>query len=228
MTASKVFYQIKIQAKDMRPSIYRTILVPSDNTFFTLHQYIQEVFDLLGYHLWEFQIGRRYEGGKIAVPIPKEEVLFFDEQPEFDAKKTKIFQILKAEKDNLHYWYDFGDDWWFDVTLQKIIPAKELNSKIDPKNTPLLLKAKGPMLLENCGGNRGFAEILFFYNELKKGRRFTKKEQEEMEHVICGVVDDPKESEYGSWEEEYMDIIDMRFETDWKDFTFSDGDKNKW
>lgn len=44
------------------------------------------------------------------------------------ASKTKIGSLGLAEKDVFHYLFDFGDDWWHRIRVEKIIEG-ENNSK---------------------------------------------------------------------------------------------------
>jgi len=47
--------QIKIQLCNFEPSIYRTILIESDDIFYNLHMYIMNLFWFDGFHLWNFR-----------------------------------------------------------------------------------------------------------------------------------------------------------------------------
>lgn len=151
----------------------------------------------------------------VAIPLPKKEMLFFDDQPDFDARKTKISHLLKNEKDKMGYWYDFGDDWIFDVLLQKVFPANELNPKI--AKIPFLLKAKGPMLFENIGGIHMMQGILELYEHLKKGKRLSKKEKEEWVDALGSILGwDRLEADNDGIEEEFVEILDEAMNVDWK------------
>jgi len=176
MEKPAALYQLKIQAKDIRPSIYRTIVVPDTATFYDLHVYIQDVFALSDYHLFSFE-----------VPIPGSARPSFIEAPYGDpdpwddtgrqATDTKLKEVLNPLRKRCGYWYDFGDDWKFSIELQKILPT----DVIDPKRLPHLLKAKGPNLLEDCRGNWGFADLLDMYDALRAKKKWTKEQREELE-----------------------------------------------
>jgi len=212
-------YQIKIQLKNIRPSIYRTLLVKPDTFFFRFHEYIQEIFGLENYHLWQFDVGENFRDSRtIALSIPKEEMMFFDDQPEFDAQKTKLSDFLKNEKDKVGYWYDFGDDWRFDVLLQKVFPANELNPKIT--KIPFLLKAKGPMLFEDIGGIYMMQGVLELYEYLKQGKKLSKKEKKEWEEVFLAILGEDRweGGDDNGMEEDFLEIIDDAMSTDWKNF----------
>ena len=53
------------------------------------------------------------------------------------ATKTKIGSIDLAEKDVFHYLFDFGDDWWHRIRVEKIVESKNNQKRIN------LIKAVG-------------------------------------------------------------------------------------
>ncbi len=218
MKKSQTIYQIKIQVKNVKPSIFRTILVEDNIKFEQLHQNIQTCFGLLSYHLWEFQYGDFRNPTRIGHFLPKDDLMFPDEQPDFDSQKTKISDILKKEKDKITYWYDFGDDWVFAITVQKIFPKSEIEPKI--KKFPHLQKAKGPMLLEDCGGIHFFGHIISLYDHLEKGNQLSKEEKEDAMDLRWKVLSDGAEEK--DWADLYITIISELYETDWEDFDFEE------
>lgn len=223
MPKEKTFYQIKVQVQRLRPSVYRTLLVDAKTTFLQLHRMIQEAFGLEDCHLWNFIKGKRPQSIEIALPDPEAATFFFYEAPQCNANETPLNKILRAEKDKVLYWYDFGDDWKMDVTLQKIIPENVLSPKIDPKNIPLVLKAKGPMLLEDTGGIWAMQDILELYELLKSKKTLTKKEQQEWEGVAAAVLgwDCLEDEDENFWGEDFIVLVDELSETNWDTFSFS-------
>lgn len=207
------FFQLKIQLKEVKPSVSRTILVDASVSFQKLHEHIQALFGLENYHMWEFQKGGMREE-RIAPKIPKSEMLFFDEQPDFEAKKTKLIELLKEPKDKVGYWYDFGDDWEMMITLEKIFEILPINIA----KTPFLLRAKGPMLMEDIGGIHHFGTILEFYEYLRAGKTLNKEAKAEMDWLLENVIGENAYSK--NWKESYIEMIDSLYETDWKTFTF--------
>lgn len=188
----KTYFQIKINANDIKPQIYRTIIVDSTKSFITLHKYIQNAFGFENYHLWQFSTDFR----------------------NFKGNGVKLYEIFKEEKDKINYTYDFGDNWEFTLTLEKIITeSKLLTLKLKNKKPPFLLKAKGPMLIEDCGGIYTIAEILNLYEFLLKDDK--EIEKEEIEDLLYSVMD-PEDSE--DWEKEFMEIVEALFEIDLENF----------
>jgi len=215
----KNIYQIKIQVKNVRPSIYRTILVNEDVNFQKLHTYIQSIFGLLDYHLWEFHYGDSRTPTAITVKT-NDENSFPWEEPKLEAKKIKLKKILKKEKDKCLYWYDFGDDWEFDITLQKIFSKKEFQDKFSGKKYPMLLKAKGPMLLEDVGGIHYWEAIIGLYEHIKSGKVLSMRNKDYIEDILFKIVSQ-EEYETEDWTEykkDFVAIISELYKTDWEDF----------
>lgn len=40
------------------------------------------------------------------------------------AKLTAFIQVVRAERAKVVYSYDFGDDWRYDILVEKIVPAE--------------------------------------------------------------------------------------------------------
>ncbi|KYO64106.1 hypothetical protein ATZ99_21370 [Thermovenabulum gondwanense] len=49
--------QLKITLKDIKPPVWRRILVKEDITFYKLNTIIQYLMGWSGYHLYEFRVG---------------------------------------------------------------------------------------------------------------------------------------------------------------------------
>jgi Plasmid pRiA4b ORF-3-like protein len=140
-------YQLKITLKDIRPQIWRRVLVPGDFTLGQLHTVIQITMNgWLNCHLHEFEIdGQHYS----VPPDPGEDwgVTIVNEA------KVKLEDVLQ-EKSKFLYSYDFGDDWRHEIVVEKVLP-------IAPKVTyPFCIKGKRACPPEDCGGPWGYAELL--------------------------------------------------------------------
>ncbi|MGB0885484.1 MAG: plasmid pRiA4b ORF-3 family protein [Chitinophagales bacterium] len=209
----KKFYQLKIQVKRIRPSIYRTIIVPENITFLKLHSYIQTLFGLEDYHLWQFNKGGHFDSTIISLDADEDDFLdFYDKK--LKAKETKINEMLLDVKDKLEYWYDFGDDWLMNVEIQKIFSKNELPKKAD--KIPFVLKAKGPMLLEDVGGTYMFPDCIRLFDYLKSNIELTTKEINSWEETIFRIIGDNSEGE--DWKKLYIAIFSDLYKTDWNNF----------
>ena len=139
--SNAIIYQLKITAKYIKPSIWRTVLIPANANFTDLHDIIMELFGFDDSHLFAFSTGGRY-GNQISDGLDGAK----------SATKTKLFQHFTGN-DKISYTYDFGDSWEFIIALQKTTPrAKDIVY-------PQCIKWKGGMMLEDCGGHYGYEVI---------------------------------------------------------------------
>lgn len=138
--------QLKITLVGAKPPIWRRVLVPADMTLDQLHLVIQKTMGWMNYHLHLFNADGRLYG------IPDDD--FMGDMGMQDEAKVKLNGVLRAEKDNMIYEYDFGDSWEHKVVLEKILDP-------DPTQTlPLCIKGKRACPPEDCGGVWGYAGLL--------------------------------------------------------------------
>lgn len=126
-------YQFKIVATGVKPKIERILLIKSTATFLNLHNTIQQLFGLHAYHLFEFYTTSD------AAPI--------SDGQDYSrlARNVKLSTEFRHIK-KMRYLYDFGDNWEFSITLQKIF------SENAAMNYPFCVDGTGGMLIEDCGG----------------------------------------------------------------------------
>jgi len=138
-------YQLKISLRDTKPPIWRRFLIDSSVALPKFHQVIQIVMGWTDSHMHQFIAGNRCYG----MPDPDfgfEEIL--------DENKYRLNQLLKKEKESIHYQYDFGDGWEHKITLEKILP-------FDTETLlPVCIKAKGACPPEDIGGVWGYYDFL--------------------------------------------------------------------
>lgn len=142
---STAIYQIKITLKDIKPPIWRRILISNTITLADFHLVIQTCMGWDNSHLFNFedQLGNTY-----SVPNP------WGELDDEDGSEVPISQVLPVEKSKLLYVYDFGDYWRHEITLEKIVDK-------DPKlSYPRCVKGKRACPPEDCGGIYGYMEVL--------------------------------------------------------------------
>jgi hypothetical protein len=99
-------------------------------------------------HLYEFIV----QGLRIGLPDEEFEI---DSEPADSSSITLSDVMRKAPLlKSLTYWYDFGDDWFHELTIEKTLPA-------DPKLTnPSCIGGKRACPPEDCGGVPGYEELL--------------------------------------------------------------------
>jgi len=147
----KNVYQFKITLKDVKPPIWRRILVPENYSFFDLHCAIQNAMGWTDSHLHKFKtISPRREEVKY-IRLPDEDA----EEPFSRENEEKISEWFSLEKNSkMNYDYDFGDSWEHFVELEKIIPV-EGNIKY-----PVCLDGGRACPPEDCGGVPGYEDFL--------------------------------------------------------------------
>ncbi|MEB3357810.1 MAG: plasmid pRiA4b ORF-3 family protein [Synechococcales bacterium] len=107
---------------EKNPVVSRTIEIKGSNTLEDLHRAIFKAFDREEEHMYEFQVGgsgpqdpnaRRY-----VLPLAMEDD--FGSKPAGDVTQTTIHDVGLAVEEPFGYWFDFGDDWWHQVTVMAI------------------------------------------------------------------------------------------------------------
>ncbi len=145
-------YQLKISLEGSKPPIWRRLLVPSDIKLNLCHVAIQISMGWTDSHLHQF--------------ITQDREFYGIKDDDFDLEvkdesKFRLSHILKTEKDNLIYEYDFGDSWVHKVTLEKILPF-DINKKL-----PYCVTGKRACPPEDCGGIWGYADLLAILEDPK-------------------------------------------------------------
>lgn len=140
--------QLRLSVKNVKPEIWRKVLVSSDITLERLHTILQVLMGWRNAHLYAFVISkRRYS--------PRNEV---DDIGEKNSLKTKLSTVLTTSIEPFTYEYDFGDGWEIEVSNE---------SKPDDfqQNQPAECIEgcrHGPV--EDSGGTRGYMEKARIYN----------------------------------------------------------------
>ncbi len=140
-------YQFKITLKGSKPPIWRRIQVPANYRFWDLHVAIQDAMGWQDCHLHQFFLNHPKTGWPLEIGL-------LEEDPDFTGIKLKISDHFTLENPQATYWYDFGDDWYHTVKLEKILPA-------DPQKVyPTCIAGKMACPLEDSGGLWGYYEKL--------------------------------------------------------------------
>lgn len=121
-------YTLKIYPNRMARTVYRVIEIDGSENLNKLCDVILFHFDFTFEHMYEFSLdGRLYTDDTI--------ICESDEgQPTTDLVTIDQLGLVKGSKFWFHY--DFGDDWVFVITVQKVMPA------VVPEN-PKLQRSKG-------------------------------------------------------------------------------------
>jgi hypothetical protein len=103
--------------------IARTIEARGDHTLADIHRAIFDAFDRDDEHMYEFQFGgsrpmdpkaRRYGPPMAMVDC------FGEADGSADAERTTLDSLDLATGDVFGYWFDFGDDWWHQISVLMI------------------------------------------------------------------------------------------------------------
>jgi hypothetical protein len=109
--------QLKIVLDHLKPTIWRRVVVNEDITFLQLHAVIQRAMGWEDCHMHEFQLA----SPPTAIGTPSADDFFGSDRPMLPEQKTRLADVL-TDKKKFRYWYDFGDDWWHTVTIEKRLP----------------------------------------------------------------------------------------------------------
>ena len=142
--------QLKITLLDIRPAIWRRLLVPAKLKLPQFHTALQRAFGWTNSHLHAFQI--KDDSYEAFYPDDWSED-FVGPGQRYDEKKFRVCDLLHAQGDRLTYEYDFGDSWRHKVVVEKILPGAP--GKIV---TCLAGARAGPP--EDCGSIPGYFELL--------------------------------------------------------------------
>ena len=137
--------QLRIDLKDVKPPVWRRVLVPETITLTKLHMVIQAAFGWGHAHLHEF-IDR--EGQRYGSSDPD-----YDQPGEIASERTRLTTALRGGR-TLKYIYDFGDQWEHQIKLEK---AWAPDSQI---RLPWCIDGAGATPPEDCGGSPGYEDFL--------------------------------------------------------------------
>ena len=119
------------------PRVYRVIEATENCTFSDLHAAIFKAFDRYDAHLYSFFITGKdtkdmrmiYNSPEITHPQNVEDLYGFGKSKK-SASKTRIGDAGLKETEIFHYLFDFGDDWWHRIRVQKIDESKHQKKHI--------------------------------------------------------------------------------------------------
>src|SRR5262249_28314710 len=146
MTAVDRIAHIRIELKDIDPTIWRRVEVPLTTSLKGLHDIIQAVMPFENYHLFGFDVGDKRYG----IPDRK-----WDHVREtLDAKNIKLGALVERGVTSFSYTYDFGDDWRHSIAIEHLTAA-------DPKlDYPRFIDGSRRAPPEDVGGIPGFQEFI--------------------------------------------------------------------
>lgn len=129
-------YQIKVVLEDVKPPVWRRIVIPEQVNFRFLHEVIQIAFGWEDMHLHEFQLSE----SEIVIGCIENADLFMLS----DENSMELDGFLCTHK-WIRYIYDFGDNWRHKITFEKEVPDYD-------KRYATIVKSVGNNMEEDCGG----------------------------------------------------------------------------
>ncbi|MCW6008256.1 plasmid pRiA4b ORF-3 family protein [Micromonospora sp. CPCC 205371] len=136
-------YQLKVTLADVRPAVWRRVLVPGGYTLDRLHRVIQYAMGWQDYHLHSFDV----EGVQYGEPDPDGELALRDE---LDVR----LDAVASKGTRLSYTYDFGDWWEHEVVVEDVFGAEP------DERYPACVGGARACPPEDVGGAFGYAEFL--------------------------------------------------------------------
>ena len=155
--------KLKVNLENMPFPIYRKVLVPEDITMGELHLVIQVAMGWENCHLFQFNDKKERPNIRVRQEIEEDNFWGQSHSDNFNADELSLLEFLDyTDGKTFWYWYDFGDDWWHKISIQKIT-KKDLSEYIG--DTPVCTEALGICPPEDCGGPWGFAQLAEAINE---------------------------------------------------------------
>ncbi len=141
-SVGKTVIALKVTLRDIKPPVWRRLLLPGTMTLADLHEAIQAAMGWYGGHLHVFDIaGRQYGDPRILEDVASETRLTLD-------------GVLGTGVVRFTYTYDLGDNWQHQVLIERTQPA------LDAGRYPACIAGKRNCPPEDCGGPWGYAELL--------------------------------------------------------------------
>lgn len=140
--------QLHIQLEQLSdPAVWRCVTVPSEFTFYQLHNIIQAAFGWEYNHPFEFQATT--PDGKLCIGDPSDRAESNAEVK--SAEEVQLGDLFKTAGYSMVYVYDFESNWVHRIMLEKIGP--KLGTTAD------CLAGEGVCPPEDCGGVEGYQHL---------------------------------------------------------------------
>ncbi len=129
-------YELKVSIIGI-PKLYRIIEVSENCTFDDLHKAIFNAFNRYDPHLYSFYVTKAdtqsmrsiINAPEITHPHNTEGMMGYGKKKK-SASNTKIGSANLAERDVFHYLFDFGDDWWHRIRVEKVIEIENNRKRV--------------------------------------------------------------------------------------------------
>jgi hypothetical protein len=136
--------QLKVQLRDVTPSVWRRLLVPADTLLSRLADVLIATMGWNGTHLHCFYVGgTRYGPDDATLP----------DMDEIDESTVTLGEALGTET-RFSFEYDFGDDWRHRIDVERTFDA-DLGLSL-----PVCVAGKNACPPDDCRGPAGYELLL--------------------------------------------------------------------
>jgi hypothetical protein len=134
--------RLKVTLRNIRPPVWRRLLMPGGMTLGDLHLAIETVLGWGGFHLHLFDIdGRQYSDPDNVDDVD-------------DEQRLTLNTLIKKGVARFAYTYDFGDNWQHSIVIEGRQPP------VEGRSYPACVAGKRNGPPEDCGGPWGYQRLL--------------------------------------------------------------------
>ncbi len=141
---TRTVHQLKVTLRQVKPPVWRRIVVESDRTLGELAPVLEAAMGWLGGHLHVFDVG----GTRYGTPDPDWGM------DDLDENRIRLGDVLPKVGMKMRWDYDFGDGWEHDVLVEAIATPER------GVEYPICLAGRRACPPEDCGGPWGYADLL--------------------------------------------------------------------
>lgn len=166
--------RLRIELRDVQPTIWREIVVPADLPLIELHTAIQAAMGWGNAHPYSFARGADSTSGTVWASVTLDGALPLD--------GASLDSLVAEVGDSATYHYDFGDDWQHELRVLEAVDGAPTGSNVT------LADGAGACPPEDCGGARGYTELLGWVADLEAGRPVSKRALAQL-NWVAGSLD---------------------------------------
>ena len=130
MTPAVFIFKVALQGNK---NVWRRIALKGNQTLDDLHEAIYDAFDRDDEHLYSFHFPKPGTKGRARLrdaveyshPFMCEDPGTFRDEAPGNAAKTKLANLNLRPRQTFLYLFDFGDQWWHEITVEQIDVAAE-------------------------------------------------------------------------------------------------------
>ncbi|MFQ5844551.1 MAG: plasmid pRiA4b ORF-3 family protein [Planctomycetota bacterium] len=136
-------YRIQVSLLDVEPPVHRRLLVDAETPLGELHHLLQAALGWSECHLHRFVAGER------SYSDPE-----FELEEAQDEWEHSLADVAPRVGDEIHYEYDFGDDW------RHLLRVEEIRRQPRDDSYPACVDGARACPPEDCGGSFGYEHLL--------------------------------------------------------------------